>query len=98
MDIVVANPDKPWDWNGLSFNPNITWVIIEAYPDKPWDWGRLSCNRFTKEKEMFELRVKHQRFVQENLFDEFVKAYMHPTRINKLLSMGYSFDELDELL
>jgi len=47
---------------------------------------------------MFEIRVKYQRFVQEHLFEEFVKVAMHPKRIQKLLDMGYSIDELDNLL
>jgi hypothetical protein len=47
---------------------------------------------------MFKLRVKHQRFVQEHLFEELVKISMHPNRIQKLLDMGYSIDELDNLL
>ena len=69
MDIVKANPNKPWDWYDLSKNPNITMDIVEANPNKPWDWQWLSRNKFTKEKEMFELRVKHQRFVHEKLFE-----------------------------
>ena len=98
MEIVQQNLDKPWNWSLLSANPNITWEIVQQNLDKLWDWRCLSANTFAKEKEMFELRVKHQRFVQENLFEEFVKAYMHPKRIQKLLNMGYSFDELDDLL
>jgi hypothetical protein len=47
---------------------------------------------------MFELRVKYQNFVQEYLFEEFVKVYMHPTRNQKLLNIGYSIDELDDIL
>ena len=62
------------------------------------NWKALSKNKFKKEKEMFELRVKHQKFVQEHLFEEFVKVYMHPTRIQKLLDMGYTIDELDDVL
>jgi hypothetical protein len=98
MDIIVANFDKPWDWYGLSRNPNITMYIIETSPNKPWNWNELSENRFSKDKEMFELRVKHQKFVQCNLFEEFVKVYMHPKRIIKLLEMGYSIDELDDIM
>jgi hypothetical protein len=56
------------------------------------------CALFTKEKEQFELRVTHQKFVKEHLFEEFVKVYMHPNRIQKLLDMGYSIDELDDVL
>ena len=80
------------NWNQYFFN------FIVKHSDKPWDWTWLSRNKFTKEKEMFELRVKHQRFVQEHLFEELVKVYMHPNRINKLLDMGYSIDELDDIL
>ena len=72
--------------------------IVEANPDLPWNWEWLSENIFTKEKEMFELRVKYQNLVQEYLLEEFVKVYMHPTRIQKLLDMGYSIDELDDIL
>ena len=97
-DIVEATPDKQWDWFALSENPNITIEIIQQIPDKYWSWGALSRNNFEKEKEMFELRVKHQRFVQEHLFEEFVKVYMHPTRIQKLLDTGYTIDELDDIL
>jgi hypothetical protein len=43
-DIVRANPDKPWDWSGISSNPSITWDIIQANPDKPWDWSGISSN------------------------------------------------------
>lgn len=75
-----------WDWKALSSNPNITWIIVEANPDKPWD---LSSNNFKKDKEMFELRVKHQKFVQEHIFEEFVT-----NRIQKLLNI----DKLDDVL
>ena len=80
------------NWNQYFFK------FIETNNVKPWNWYSLSGNNFTKEKEMFELRVKHQLFVQENLFEEFVKVYMHPKRIQKLLDMGYSIDELDNVL
>ena len=90
--------DKPWNWIGLSYNPSITWEIVEANPDKPWDWGVLSQNKFTKEKEQFEQRVSHQKFIQENILEELVKAYMHPKRIVMLLDMGYEIEELDDIM
>src|SRR3989344_2038442 len=37
-------PDKQWNWDGISSNPNITWDIITANPDKPWDWYGISLN------------------------------------------------------
>ena len=41
----LASPDSlPWDWYGLSANPNMTWEIILKNLDKPWDWAGLSQN------------------------------------------------------
>jgi hypothetical protein len=37
-------PDKPWNWDALSSNPNITFDNVLAYPDKPWNWDALSSN------------------------------------------------------
>lgn len=27
------NPEKPWDWDGLNSNPNITLEIVKNNPD-----------------------------------------------------------------
>ena len=97
-EIVKENLDKPWSWNGLSRNPNITSEIVEANLDKTWDWFALSRNKFTKEKEEFEKKVLHQKFIQENILEELVKAYMHPKRIVMLLDMGYEIEELDDIM
>ena len=70
----------------------------QANPDKHWDWGSLSRNKFTKAKEEFEKRVSHQKFIQENILEELVKAYMHPKRIVMLLDMGYEIEELDDIM
>ncbi len=41
-------PVVPWDWERLSKNPNIKWVMFEENksnpPVVPWDWERLSKN------------------------------------------------------
>ena len=37
-------PHKPWNWQGISCNPNITWDLIYANPDKPWNWYKISSN------------------------------------------------------
>ena len=97
-EIVEANPDKPWDWYWLSMNPSITWENIETNLNKPWHWVALSQNKFTKAKEEFEKRVSHQKFIQENILEELVKAYMHPKRIVMLLDMGYEIEELDDIM
>ena len=35
FDIVKDNLDKPWDYDALSRNPNITWDIVTENPDIP---------------------------------------------------------------
>ena len=57
-EFVLKYSDK-LDWNGISWNPNITMDIIEKYPDKPWNWSNISQNPFNYEKELFiEKRMK----------------------------------------
>ena len=89
-DNILSKMDT--NWNQIFFK------FIKKHNNKPWNWNGLSYNIFTKGKEIFELRVKHQKFVQDRFFEEFVKVYMHPKRIQKLLDMGYEIDELDEVL
>jgi len=45
---IKETPVNPWNWDGISENPNITWEIIKANPDKEWYWWELSWNKFTK--------------------------------------------------
>ena len=44
MEFIEKYPDKPWNWNLLSYNPNITMEFIDKYPDKPWNWKWISSN------------------------------------------------------
>ena len=39
----------------------------------------------SKEKELFEIREK-QKFVQDHLFESFVKKAYHPDRIERILN------------
>jgi len=41
---IEKHNDKPWDWECLSLNPNITMDCILSNSDKPWDWDNLSRN------------------------------------------------------
>lgn len=53
-------PDKPWNWEKISRNPNITIEYILANPDKPWDWDSISENIFNKDltvKKTIENRI-----------------------------------------
>src|SRR5438477_12877 len=44
LSLLKLYPNKPWNWFGLSGNPNITMKHVKANPDKSWDWGELSQN------------------------------------------------------
>ena len=44
MDFIEKYPDKSWNWEWISINPNITIDDIESNPNKPWEWGWISCN------------------------------------------------------
>ena len=51
---MQQNPDEPWDWDGLSMNPNITFEIVTQNLDKPWNMKWLLIeNPFTKDRENF---------------------------------------------
>ena len=41
---ILNNPDKNWNWDDISKNPNITMKFILDNPDKDWDWEIISCN------------------------------------------------------
>ena len=42
--ILEAFPEKPWNWEKLSRNPNITMEFVSHHLDKPWIWKYLSSN------------------------------------------------------
>ena len=51
MDIIDKYPDKPWNWGGISCNPNITMEIIEKYINKiNFEW--LSYNSLTYQNKL----------------------------------------------
>ena len=43
-EIIQANPEYPWEWEGISRNPSITWEIIQANPGSHWNWRYISRN------------------------------------------------------
>ena len=36
--LILKYPNKDWNWEGISKNPNISIEFIETYTDKPWCW------------------------------------------------------------
>jgi hypothetical protein len=53
---------------------------------------------FKKDKVNFDALVAYQAFVQDNIFEELVKVYMHPKRIAMLLELGYDIEDLDDIM
>ena len=49
--LLGKHPNKPWSWNGISENPNITMDIIENNIDKI-DFNGLSKNKFTYQNKL----------------------------------------------
>ena len=45
INLVNKYPDKPWDWELLSQNPNIKFDDFLKYLDLLWNWICLSLNR-----------------------------------------------------
>ena len=41
-----------WDYDAITYNPNLTWDFIEENQDKNWDWKEISINPFTKQKQL----------------------------------------------
>ena len=54
MDFINANPDKPWDWTYISYNPDITMKYINDNLDKPWDWSWVSYNPGITMKDIYD--------------------------------------------
>ena len=44
FDYIKLTPQKEWNYDYLSENPNITWDIVLANPDKAWNYACLSMN------------------------------------------------------
>ena len=41
MYLLEKYPEKPWDWSGISSNPNVTMEMIEKCPNKRWNWYNI---------------------------------------------------------
>ena len=41
---MKQHPEQPLNWYGLSYNPNITWDIVQQKPNEDWNWPILSQN------------------------------------------------------
>ena len=50
IKLIEKYPEKNWDWNNISSNPNLPIDYIEKHPEKDWNWDYISFNpNFTME-------------------------------------------------
>ncbi len=98
MKDVLDNPDKPWDWNELSVNPNITMKDVLDNPGNPWNWYYLSQNHFKYDKRLINIHISKMKKLRQRMrsftlpkwyklycltkTSEFWKWYCGPTTIN----------------
>jgi hypothetical protein len=73
--MIEKYPDKPWDWEWISDEENLTITMIEKYPDKNWNWEAISKNSF---KTNYENELKKLKF--ENYHEELIQKTWHPSR------------------
>ena len=66
MEMIEKHQDKPWDWRGLSDNPNITTEMIASNCDKI-NWSHLSENQFDQHPYLRKRRRKPSIELQQVL-------------------------------
>jgi hypothetical protein len=83
--LILMFPDKDWDWECISYNPNITMKFILDNPDKPWDWGCISLNNFNYSKKKKIVKLLEKRFINRLLLrklwikiEELIMIKYHP--------------------
>ena len=55
IKIIKENPDKPWDWNEISYNLNITMDFINENPDiVPFNAGQFLFMNSQRMKKHFD--------------------------------------------
>ena len=79
------------NWYGLSRNPNAI-PLLEKNQDKI-SWQLLSGNLYIFDYNYESLKERCLIYCEE-----LMQKTMHPSRIQKLLDMGISIDELDDCI
>ena len=42
--LLIEFPNKDWNWEAVSLNPNLTFEFVKKHIDKPWNWEDISQN------------------------------------------------------
>lgn len=83
FQFILRNPDKPWDWEYLSSNPNLTMEFVEKYQDKHWDWDLICANKMgTMKRDFIHKSIRQQQFMDTN-FEPLIMTVFHPKNIHK---------------
>lgn len=45
LDIIINNPNYPWDFDSISANPNLTWDFVLSRPREKWNLYYLHKNK-----------------------------------------------------
>ena len=92
-NLIEKNQDKLECWHLLSANPNAVHLLERNQGKIKWDY--LSEN-----PSIFEIDYYYDELNQRCLIykEELIQKAFHPSRIQKLLDMGISIEDLDDCL
>ena len=78
MEDIFDNPEQPWDWTYISMKRSLTMKDILDHPEKPWSWYYISCNKFTKEKEEFQMKRYREHLAAILIQNAYKNALVNP--------------------
>ena len=102
IKLTEKYPNKPWNWNAISKNPNITMNFIEKYQDKPWIWDCIYINpNITMDFiEKYQHKPCNWKWISmnKNITIEFVEKYNDKLNFKFLYNFEQDYkNELKEL-
>ena len=96
MEIIEKYPNKPWDWEIISENPNLTMEFIEKYPT--WDWEIISENpNLTMEFiEKYPNKPWNWRFISRNpnITMKIIEKYIDKINFVSLSQNKFTFENM----
>ena len=94
MEFIENNLEYDWDWNEVSYNPNLTIDFIEAHSEYDWEWYRVQDNKFTVNKEVFIAKEARKYMASYKIKKWWKKIYYSPyTEVGKR-QINKSYDDL----
>ena len=75
LEFIETHIDKPWCWDKLSHNKNITLEFIEKYIDKPWSWKNMLSNPKLSKKIRIKYMDEFLKVTSNNIRETYYKPY-----------------------